>query len=215
MESNCQQFVNNLWSHVSSKPIPNPAKFPEAVAPSPSFQRDKTSLYFFLLPSIPIALALTLSLCLLAIPDSLHQRVIAIFLPVIVIGLMAVLSQHSKGRELSQKLTNRLQQTGIDRISRVSICLIVFMMFYVIASCIFCVKYKETLNECNFTPCKNGASCINVPFGFTCDCADGFNGNQLITLKFKEIHISCRAPSNLRTRDHFFKFFLCYCIAHC
>ena len=34
------------------------------------------------------------------------------------------------------------------------------------------------INECENDPCQNGATCVNSPGSYSCNCADGYTGDQ-------------------------------------
>ena len=39
------------------------------------------------------------------------------------------------------------------------------------------------INECASSPCQNGGTCLDLVNGFTCDCADGYEGTHCQTSK--------------------------------
>ena len=34
------------------------------------------------------------------------------------------------------------------------------------------------INECESSPCKNGAECVNQAKGYSCKCKDGYTGEH-------------------------------------
>ena len=43
------------------------------------------------------------------------------------------------------------------------------------------VLYVTDKNECANNPCKNGATCVNLPGSYRCDCKSGYSGNNCET----------------------------------
>ena len=39
------------------------------------------------------------------------------------------------------------------------------------------------INECTNSPCKNGATCVNLQGSYRCDCKSGYDGNNCETGK--------------------------------
>lgn len=39
-------------------------------------------------------------------------------------------------------------------------------------------SYSPDVNECDNNPCENGASCVNSPGGYSCQCAAGWAGAE-------------------------------------
>ena len=37
------------------------------------------------------------------------------------------------------------------------------------------------INECDDDPCFNGATCVNTPGNYTCECSDGYEGRHCET----------------------------------
>ena len=40
------------------------------------------------------------------------------------------------------------------------------------------ISVTENINECESNPCQNGGVCTDNVNGYTCSCADGYNGTD-------------------------------------
>ncbi|XP_062600299.1 uncharacterized protein LOC134261927 [Saccostrea cucullata] len=40
----------------------------------------------------------------------------------------------------------------------------------------FSITFNQAIDECEGSPCNNGATCVDLPKGFTCQCAAGYTG---------------------------------------
>ena len=61
-------------------------------------------------------------------------------------------------------------------------------MFHALTDVIFCVA---DINECNGSPCKNGATCVNDPGSYRCTCADGYTGATCVDGIFQFTRFYC------------------------
>ena len=44
-----------------------------------------------------------------------------------------------------------------------------------------CYFSFSDINECSNSPCKNGATCVNLQGSYRCDCKSGYSGNNCET----------------------------------
>jgi len=72
-------------------------------------------------------------------------------------------------------------------------------MFQKGLSCLFCVD----INECVSTPCQNGGTCADGINGYTCTCANGWEGAQCqsgtyIGESYITVHMNCEIQNVLQ-----------------
>ncbi|XP_062587592.1 fibropellin-3-like [Saccostrea cucullata] len=42
----------------------------------------------------------------------------------------------------------------------------------------FSITFSQAIDECERSPCKNDGTCVDLPRGFTCQCASGYTGRS-------------------------------------
>ena len=71
------------------------------------------------------------------------------------------------------------------------------------------------VNECSNNPCKNGATCVNLPGSYRCNCKSGYTGNTCQTgVNFKVFfsggeNLSVDRALNLHYGNSGFAFWVC------
>ena len=64
-----------------------------------------------------------------------------------------------------------------------------YIYIFLLCLIMFCLRFffVKDINECSNSPCKNGATCVNLQGSYRCNCKSGYTGSNCETGQTRDI----------------------------